>query len=102
MSPTPEGATEPPPADRDEYSAHELIVTAAIFIILELVFALVKLWMKHRQRTGRGLDDWFIWPALVVNIALCIEGLSTCSPTTCFFTFYLSCIIEDKDPDQCI
>ncbi|KAF5862064.1 hypothetical protein ETB97_012211 [Aspergillus alliaceus] len=64
-----------PPEYMDAFSGDELLATAVIFMVLEIVFATVRVWTKERQEMERGLDDWFIWPALVVNIILCIEGL---------------------------
>ncbi|KAL4985868.1 hypothetical protein BDW68DRAFT_189315 [Aspergillus falconensis] len=59
----------------DAYAGGELITTAAAFMTLEIAFAAVRFWAARKQAMQRGLDDWFIWPALVVNIILCVEGL---------------------------
>lgn len=60
----------------DEYCGGELIATAVVFMALEIAFSAVRWYAKRRQEVPIGLDDWFIWPALGVNIILCIEGLS--------------------------
>ncbi|KAJ5100511.1 hypothetical protein N7456_006563 [Penicillium angulare] len=64
-----------PPGYLNEYCGGELIATAVVFMVLEIAFATIRWYAKRRQDVPIGLDDWFIWPALAVNIILCIEGL---------------------------
>ncbi|KAJ5948951.1 hypothetical protein N7454_002258 [Penicillium verhagenii] len=59
----------------NEYCGGELIATAVVFMVLEIAFSTIRWYAKRRQEVPIGLDDWFIWPALVVNLILCIEGL---------------------------
>ncbi|KAL4779048.1 hypothetical protein BJX76DRAFT_362139 [Aspergillus varians] len=72
MPPT---AADLPSGYMDAYAGDELIETGVVFIILQMLFAAVRYWAKRRQEIKTGLDDWFIWPSLVVNIILCVEGL---------------------------
>lgn len=64
----------------DEYCGGQLIATAVVFMALEILFATIRLYAKRVQEVPKGLDDWFIWPALIVNIILCIGGLSMSIP----------------------
>ena len=64
-----------PPGYLQEYSGGELIATSVVFIVLETAFAIVRHFARRTHHSSIALDDWFIWPALVVNIALCVLAI---------------------------
>ncbi|KAF2805106.1 uncharacterized protein BDZ99DRAFT_450637 [Mytilinidion resinicola] len=64
-----------PPGYLEEYSGQGLIAASVAFIVLEVLVAGLRLYARRMKEPGRGLDDWFIWPALFVNVATCIEGV---------------------------
>lgn len=59
-----------------EYSGGTLIAVSVVFIVLDLFFVGLRELARHRTKATWGWDDYFILPALVVNIGLCIHGIS--------------------------
>ncbi|KAL4874882.1 hypothetical protein BJY04DRAFT_224577 [Aspergillus karnatakaensis] len=63
------------PEFMDAYAGNEILAAGIVFILLEILFAIARYTASRIQTTQRGLDDWFIWPALAANIILCVEIL---------------------------
>jgi hypothetical protein len=71
-----------PPGYLAEYKGGELIATSVILIVLNLVFFALRLYARKVKGTPADLDDWFLWPALIVSVAVCLEAICTASPST--------------------
>jgi hypothetical protein len=65
-----------PPGYLAEYKGGQLVATSIVFIILETFFVVLRFYARRIKRASVGLDDWFIWPALVANVAVCVEAIS--------------------------
>ncbi len=57
-----------------EYHGETLIATSVVFIVLEIVVFGLRFYTRRMKKAPVGLDDWCLWPALVINVILCIEG----------------------------
>lgn len=64
-----------PPGYLSERQGYKLLIVAVLFIILETLFAGLRYFSRRKQHTPIGIDDWFIWPALVFNVGLCVESI---------------------------
>lgn len=59
-----------------EYSGHTLIFISALFITLESVFVALRYYARTLSTSTKGWDDLIIPMAWLVNIGLCILGIS--------------------------
>lgn len=57
-----------------EYHGLKLVVLAAFFIPLEIIFVLLRTWSRTLSDAKMGLDDILIWPSLVLCLAINIIG----------------------------
>lgn len=64
-----------PPGYLEERQGHKLLATGIVFITLEVIFAVLRYHSRYTKHTPVGFDDWLIWPALVFNLALCVETI---------------------------
>ncbi|PVH97044.1 hypothetical protein DM02DRAFT_644427 [Periconia macrospinosa] len=64
-----------PPGYLQEYKGDQLIATSVVFIVLNIVFFVARLYARKARGTPTELDDWFIWPALIINLAVCLEAI---------------------------
>jgi hypothetical protein len=69
-----------PPGYLAEYKGGQLIATSVIFIVLDIIFFGLRLYARKIKEAPADLDDWFLWPALIVNLAVCLEAICTNSP----------------------
>lgn len=68
-----------PPGYLAEYKGGQLIATSIVFIVLNIVFFVLRLYARKVRGVAADLDDWFLWPALVINLAVCLEAICMCS-----------------------
>lgn len=61
--------------DLQEYTGNRCINTAAAFIVLEVLVAMMRFYAKNFTEAPLGLDDYLLIPALVSNLALCALGI---------------------------
>ena len=54
-----------------EYSGYRSINTAAAFIVLEVLVAMVRSYAKFLTAAPLGMDDYLLIPALISNLAIC-------------------------------
>jgi hypothetical protein len=59
----------------EERQGHKLFTVGIVLIILEVIFAVLRYHSRRKKHTPIGIDDWFIWPALVFNVAMCVETI---------------------------
>lgn len=60
-----------------EYSGQGLIAASVVFIFLELLFTGLRQYARLVKPPGKGINGRFIWLALVLNLAVCIERIGT-------------------------
>ncbi len=63
-----------------EYSGDALVAVAVVFIVLDLLFVGLRELARYRTKAAWGWDDYLIFPALIVNIGLCVHGIGTLFP----------------------
>lgn len=58
-----------------EYSGNRCINTAAAFIVLEVLVAMMRFYAKSLTEASLGLDDYLLILALISNLAVCALGI---------------------------
>lgn len=69
------------PPHHSEDRGGVLIGVGVAFIILELLAFGLRITARWLRRVPFGFDDALMFPALVLNLALCIMGIGECKKT---------------------
>ena len=59
----------------EAYSGGRLVAVAALFIVLDLLFVALREVARYLTKATWGWDDYFLVPALVTNLGVCIHGI---------------------------